>query len=345
MPQAVIIGGRGQCGHAIGQRLVAAGWTVTATTTGPCPDPADFPGIAWVTADRDHDDLARAVPDGTDVVVDTLAFTSPQAERLIALGSRIGSAIVLSTASVYTDERGRSLDESTDEDSFPAWPVPIPEDCPTLPPGDATYSTRKAAIEDILRHQAPWPVTILRPGAIYGPHSRHLREWYFIKRVLDRRRRVILPFNGESVFQPTATVNLAELVALAADRPASRTLNCGDLQPPSVARISAIVDDLMNWSTERYLVPGAEPAPTVGNHPWSVPRPVIADMTRAQAELGYQERSSYAEALAETLAWVLSASSGRDWRELLPGLAAYPGDLFDYEAEDAYLARAGSPAS
>jgi hypothetical protein len=68
-------------------------------------------------------------------------------------------------------------------------------------------------------------------------------------------------------------------------------------------------------------------------------------MTRAQAELGYQERSSYAEALAETLAWVLSASSGRDWRELLPGLAAYPGDLFDYEAEDAYLARAGSPAS
>jgi nucleoside-diphosphate-sugar epimerase len=338
MSRAVIIGGRGQCGHAIGQRLVAEGWTVTATTTGPCPDPAAFPGIAWLTLDRDNDDVARAANVDTDVVIDTVAFTRVHAEQLIALGDRIGSAIVLSTLSVYTDPQGRTLDESTDEASFPAWPLPIPEDYLTLSPSDASYSTRKAAIEDALRHRAPWPVTIVRPGAIHGSHSQHLREWYFIKRVLDRRRQVILPFNGESIFQPTATVNLAELVALAAKSPAGRTVNCGDLQAPSVAQISAIVDDLMNWSTERQVVAGPEPAPTVGNHPWGVPRPVVADMTRAQTELGYREQSSYGDALAETLTWVLSACAGRDWREVLPRLAAYPTNLFDYEAEDAYLA-------
>ena len=33
------------------------------------------------------------------------------------------------------------------------------------------------------------------------------------KEPLTSGRQVVLPFNGESVFQPTATVNLAELVA------------------------------------------------------------------------------------------------------------------------------------
>jgi len=63
-------------------------------------------------------------------------------------------------------------------------------------------------------------------------------------------------------------------------------------------------------------------------------------MGRAQAELGYREAASYADALAGSLAWVVEACSGRDWREVLPDLASYPHDLFDYGAEDAYLAGA-----
>src|SRR5262249_18406082 len=145
---------------------------------------------------------------------------------------------------------------------------------------------------------------------------------------------------GESIFQPTATVNLAELVASAASKPGNRTLNCGDPDPPSVAQISAAVDDLMNWSTERVLLPGPEPAPTVGNHPWGVPRPVIADMTRAQDELGYRAAAGYADALADALTWAVEACSGRDWRDVMPTLAGYPAELFDYGAEDAYLAGA-----
>jgi nucleoside-diphosphate-sugar epimerase len=341
MPTDVIIGGRGQSGRAIGQRLAAAGWAVTATTAGPLPDPAATPGIRWSALARDQaGDLSGVVPPGTDLVVDVVAFTPAHAEQLLALGDRIGAAVVLSTMSVYTDPEGRSLDEATDEASFPAWPVPVPEDWPILPSGDDTYSTGKAALERVLRDRAPWPVTIVRPGAIHGPGSHHLREWYFIKRVLDGRRRVILPFDGASVFQPTATVNLAELVALAASQPGNRTLNCGDLDPPSVAQISAIIDDLMGWSTERVLVPGPAPAPTVGDHPWCVPRPVVADMRRAQAELGYREAAGYADALPGALAWVVEACSGRDWRDVLPTLASYPQELFDYAAEDAYLAGA-----
>ncbi|MGH9054535.1 MAG: NAD-dependent epimerase/dehydratase family protein [Acidimicrobiales bacterium] len=351
MRTAVVIGGRGQSGRAIAGRLVEADWEVTATMSGPEPAGADR-RIRWVPLARDAEgevgDLRRVIDAGADVVVDVVAYSPAHARQLLELGDAVGAAIVLSSIGVYSDEEGRSLDGATDEASFPAWPVPIPEDWVMVTPGEATYSTRKAAIEQLLGEQAPWPVTIIRPGAIHGPHGRHLREWYFAQRVLDRRRRVVLPYDGRSVFQPTATANLAELVALAAERPADRVLNCGDADPPTVARISEIVDGLMGWTTERVLVGGPPSAQGVGDHPWAVPRPVVADMGRASADLGYRDVASYEDALASTLEWARDAVSADDWREVFPTLAGYPHNPFDYAAEDAYLNRreaaSGSPA-
>jgi nucleoside-diphosphate-sugar epimerase len=339
MGTALIVGGRGQSGLAIGRRLVDEGWSVTATSSGPIPDPGVAPGVRWAALVRHEPGALESVAGtGFDVVVDVTAYQPSHAAQLLALGNRIGSAVVLSTLSVYTDSHGRTL-AGTGEAGFPDWPVPIPEDWPTVPASDLDYSSRKVAIEQTLRNEAPWPVTIVRPGAIYGRHSRHLREWYFIKRAIDGRRRVVLPFRGESVFQPTAAVNLAELVSLAAARPGRRTLNCGDLDPPAVTQISTIVDDLMGWQTQRVLVGGPPPEPNVGDHPWAVPRPVVAGMSRAEEELGYHERSSYRDALAEVLPWALDAASGRDWQDVFPTLAGYPVNLFDYAAEDAYLLR------
>ena len=338
MRSALVIGGRGQSGSAICERLTADGWEVTATTAGPIPDARISP-VRWVTLNRNEvEDLSALLTRDTDLVVDVTAFTARHAGQLVGLSDRVGSVIALSTLSVYTDAEQRSLEDATDEASFPEWPVPIPEDWPTLTPGDGSYSTRKAAMEAVLREQAACPVTIVRPGAIHGKHSHHLREWYFIKRVLDRRRQVVLPFDGASIFQPTAARNLAELVSLAAGAPGDRTLNCGDLDPPAVSAISSTIDDLMDWTTQRVLVSGPEPGPTVGNHPWNVPRPVVADMTRAEKELGYRQAVTYGEALSQTLDWALSACAGRDWREVFPTLAGYPTDPFDYDAEDAFLA-------
>jgi nucleoside-diphosphate-sugar epimerase len=342
MPSAVIIGGRGQCGLAIGRRLAEEGWLVTSTTSGNVPEPESSPGIHWTHCERDRQaDLSRVVDDGTDLVVDVTAYTTTHGDQLIGLGDRIGAAVVVSTVSVYADCAGRSLEEAPKEDVAPDWPAPIPEDWRTVTPGQNSYSARKAALEQSLRAEAPWPLTIVRPGAIHGRHSRLFREWYFIKRVLDGRRQVILPYDGESIFHPTATANLAELIFLAANRPGHRTVNCGDLNPPSAAQICEIVDHLTNTSTERVLVPGPLPAPTVGNNPWAMHRPVVVDMTLAGADLDYREAVSYREALADALVWALDATTGRDWREVFPTLARYPTELFDYAAEDTYLATAG----
>jgi nucleoside-diphosphate-sugar epimerase len=151
VPRAVVIGGRGQSGRAIGQRLVADGWDVTATSAGAPPDPRATPGIRWSFLARDDaGSLADIVAPGADAVIDITAFTPAHAEQLVALGYQVGSAIVISTLSVYSDHEGRSLDEAKDEASFPDWPAPLPEDWPTVQPSDGNYSARKAAMEQVL---------------------------------------------------------------------------------------------------------------------------------------------------------------------------------------------------
>jgi hypothetical protein len=55
---------------------------------------------------------------------------------------RVGALVVVSSASVYRDAAGRTLDEAA-ASGFPELPVPIPETQPTVEPGAATYSTRK----------------------------------------------------------------------------------------------------------------------------------------------------------------------------------------------------------
>jgi nucleoside-diphosphate-sugar epimerase len=147
---------------------------------------------------------------GVDVVVDVIPYTREHAEQLLALDGFVGSLIAISSASVCADEAGRTLDEATSRDAFPRVPVPIPESQRTAAPGDETYSTRKAAMEETplaggLR------ATVIRPCAIQGPGSAAPRELLFVRRILDRRRAAVLVSNGESRFHTTSVDNLAEV--------------------------------------------------------------------------------------------------------------------------------------
>jgi hypothetical protein len=79
--------------------------------------------------------------------VDIVAYTEAHAGQLLELAGRAGSIVAISSASVYRDDEGRSLDEASDaEESLPLLPVPIPESQATVPAGDGGYSTRKVAM-------------------------------------------------------------------------------------------------------------------------------------------------------------------------------------------------------
>ncbi|MFJ5839070.1 NAD-dependent epimerase/dehydratase family protein [Streptomyces shenzhenensis] len=339
MRRAVVIGATGQIGRPTVDALVRDGWEVTAASRGGGRDERWPQGVRAVRLDRADDAaLAAAVGEDCDLVVDMVAHGPEHARQLTALAGRIGSAVVISTVSVYEDAEGRGFDTQGEPDGFPVYPVPIPETQRTVAPGESSYSTRKAALErELLAAGDALPTTLLRAGAVHGPHSALPRELYFVKRNLDGRGTRVLAHGGRSRFHPASVRNIAELVRLAAARPGSRVLNACDPQAPTVAEIGAAVDEVMGVEPRTVLLDGAPPADSVGSSPWSVPRPVVCDMSAAARELDYRPVVSYAESLPGTVDRLRAELARRDWTEAFPRLAStYPG-LFDYPAEDAWL--------
>ncbi|MFD4022452.1 NAD-dependent epimerase/dehydratase family protein [Streptomyces sp. NPDC058576] len=338
---AWVLGATGQIGRAAVRALAADGWEVTAASRGGGRDAGWDAGVRAVALDRDEEGaLERALGDGVDVLVDMVAFDGAHARQVTGLAGRVGSAVVISSGAVYEDERGRSFDTQDRPDGFPRYPVPVPETQRTVEPGDTTYGTRKVRLErDLLAAGDALPVTLLRAGAVHGPYCRTPRELYFVKRLLDGRRRRVLAYGGRSRFHPVHVSNAAELIRLAARKPASRVLNAADPQAPTVAEIGRAVDAVLGVETETVLVDGAPPQGPVGETPWSGAHPVVYDMTAAEEELGYRPVTGYAESLPATVAWLAGELAGRDWREAFPKmLKGYGEGLFDYAAEDAWLA-------
>ncbi|MGW3421259.1 NAD-dependent epimerase/dehydratase family protein [Streptomyces phaeochromogenes] len=339
MGRAVVIGATGQIGRVAVGALATDGWEVTAVSRGGGRDGSWPDGVRTARADRADDSaLAAAVGDGCDVLVDMVAYGPEHARQLTNLAGRVGSAVVVSSLSVYEDDKGRNFDTQEQPDGFPEYPVPLSEDQRTIAPGETSYSTRKAGLErELLAAADGLPTTLLRAGAIHGPYCRTPRELYFVKRNLDGRRRRVLAYGGESRFHPASVHNIAELVRLAARKPGARVLNAVDPDAPTVAEIAVAVDAVMGVETESVLVDGPAPAETVGDTPWSVPHPVVCDMTAAERELGYRAVARYAETLPDTVAWIERQLAGQDWREAYPRMFQNYGDLFDYAAEDAWL--------
>ncbi|MGC9440385.1 NAD-dependent epimerase/dehydratase family protein [Streptomyces sp. WG5] len=340
MTRAVVVGASGQIGRVAVGALARDGWEVTAVSRGGERD-GDWPGdVRVVRADREDDTaLSAAVGDGCDVLVDMVAFGDRHARQLVSLAGRVGSAVVISSMSVYEDGKGRNFDTQDEPGGFPEYPVPLTEEQRTVRPGDTSYPTRKVALErELLAAGDRLPVTLLRAGAVHGPYCRTPRELYFVKRNLDGRRRRVLAYGGASRFHPASVHTIAELVRLAAPRPGTRVLNAVDPDAPTVAEIAEAIDAVMGVETEDVLVDGPPPADGVGDTPWSVPAPVVCDMSAAERELGYRPVVRYAETLPDTVAFIAERLAGRDWREAYPKMFRAYGDLFDYAAEDAWAA-------
>jgi nucleoside-diphosphate-sugar epimerase len=156
---AVVLGGTGMVGRAVVRRLRGEDWHVTVASRG-------RRAPAAVVLDREQG--LDPVPE-CDTLVDVVAFDERHAAQLLALEGRVGSLVVISSASVYADDAGRSLGDADDEATLPEFAVPIPETQRTVAPGDDTYATRKAALERTLRGQEAVPVTVIRPDTGSSP--------------------------------------------------------------------------------------------------------------------------------------------------------------------------------
>jgi nucleoside-diphosphate-sugar epimerase len=329
VPRAVLIGGTGMIGRAAARALATDGWDVVAISrSGELPEGFAELGVESVAADRSDDaQLRAALGSGADVIYDSVAMNREHGEQLNRLEGLAGSLVVISTASVYADDDGRAFDGEGGE--LPQLPVPILETQRTAEPGDATYSTNKAELEQTLLG-GPLPSTLIRACAVYGPGAKNPRELFFVKRAFDGRRRVALAWKGESRFHTVSAANLAELIRLAAAQPGDRILNGGDPEAPSTLEICRAIGSALEHEFEPVLLPADE----FGN-PWGVPAsaPLIVSMEAAERELGYRPVTAYPEGVEETCAWLVGElERGRSWE------GSYVAGSLDYAAEDAVLA-------
>ena len=328
MLRAVLIGGTGMIGRAAARALAEDGWEVVAVSrSGEVPEGLAELGVESLAADREDDaQLQAALGPGADVVYDSVAMHRAHGEQLNALEGLVGSLVVISTASVYADDEGRAFDGEGGDP--PRLPVPILETQSTAAPGDATYSTRKAELEQTLL-AGPVPSTLIRACAVYGPGAKNPRELYFVKRAYDGRRRVAIAWNGESRFNTVSVANLAELIRLAAAQPGDRILNGGDPDAPSTLEICHAIGSAMEYEFEPVLLPADE-----FNNPWGVPgsSAMVVSMEAAEREIGYRPVTTYPDGVKETCAWLVAElESGRAWED------SYIAATLDYAAEDEVL--------
>ena len=329
----MIVGGSGQIGRAVSRSLLANGWRVIAAQRRGGLEDHEQVEPERVFLDREQPGaLAKAIGAGVDALIDTIAYDEGHARQLLDIQADVGAFVVISSASVYRDAEGRTLDEAL-ETGFPRLPEPIGEDQPTVAAGPQTYSTRKVALERALLDAAKRPVTIVRPCAIHGPGSRHPREWFFVKRILDGRREVPLAWGGRSRFHTSATGNIAELIRVALAAPETRILNAADPEALTVEVIGAAIARVYrhDWRLNPFDGP---PIGGVGASPWAIPHPLVVDMSRAQA-MGYRPATRYEEAVGDACRSAEAAARA--------GVAfpPYLTRMFDYAAEDAFLAERG----
>ena len=114
-----------------------------------------------------------------------------------------------------------------------------------------------------------------------------------------------------------------------------RAIVIDDPDAPSGLEIARIIARQLDYEWDEVLIDGDDGE--LGQYPWNARYPVILD-TSAVLALGYQPAGSYAETVAPAIDWLVAAARGEiDGRT--PNLDdPYLAPLFNYAAEDAYLA-------
>lgn len=321
--RTLVVGGTGPTGVPIVEGLLAAGDGVTILHTGAHPATFTGPVETLVGDARDEADLRRVLGGRDfDLVVCTAGRLRVVARMLAGRTARLvgvtGQPVY--AGSLRPTPQGRLA-------------IPVPETAPRQSDA-AGYTGRVAAGEDQLldQHRAgDFEAVVVRYPGIYGPRAPLAHEWAVVRRVLDGRRRMLLPHDGATYFQRGYADNVAHLVVLAATtaRAAGLVFNAGDQAVMSARAVAEAVCDELGAAMELVGVP-AEWCPP-GVYPLAEKSTIVLDLHAARRVLGYHDVVGVEEATRHTARWLADTRP--------TGIAPAFGGTFDYPAEDAALDR------
>jgi nucleoside-diphosphate-sugar epimerase len=302
----LFVGGTGPVGQASIPRLSAGGHEVAVAHTGT----HEPPGLSWV--EHLHGTRAELLsPEGPaerwrpEVIIDTFpgGATAAKAGEMGRLAERCEALQIVAVSSIdvyrHCVSAGVDGNEPTD---LPLDALPLPETAPKRagpsPAGGRPHDN--VAMEAALRG-AP-RITVLRLGAIYGPHIHPhvMREWYLVGKVARGERDLPLPAGGTQLFHRVALDRVGRAIAAAVrSGPEGRwECNVADPRHLTFGALANLVATQLGWKWETRTVGWEE-----GDHPWNVRHPIIADTTRLQQVLAVVDPDPLT-ATSEQVTWL-----------------------------------------
>lgn len=305
----VVIGGSRFVGLHLTRELVLRGHEVTVVNRGQTAQDLLPPGVGRIVADRQEPQalaakVAQAGP--WDAVYDCIAYVPAESEPLVravwtglpAERRTLKHFVHISTGSVYGKTDYLPLKEhfARTADSDPG-----------------TYGSNKKLIEDLLfaAHQDEGlPVTLLRPGYIYGPDNHIYRESFFFDR-LRRDRPVLVPGNGMTVTQFVHVDDLAQALALVLGNgeAVGEAFNIAGEYGCTLDHYVRLTGEAVGRPADiRHYDPeavGLSPEEIRKVFPYKWREHTLRDTTRIRQVLGYREKHNLKEGLAEAYRWYL----------------------------------------
>ena len=325
MSTALVIGGTGPTGIHIVQGLVDRGWDVTILHRGTHERPETPDVVRHLHADP-YD--AASLTDALDGVSHDLTVAMYGRLRTIAelTVGRTGRFVSVGGVPAV---RGWMNAFLFDPEGLP---VPARESDPTVTdPTEDEKGYRVARTEEIVLGHHPTAAHFRYPYA-YGPLQVVPREWSIVRRILDGRRRIVIPDDGLTLHHHGFTENLAHAVLCGVDRPeaaAGHVFNCADDEVLSIRQVVELCAAALDVELELVSMPH-ELAPCT--------RPLLAqpgtthrvlDTSLLRDRLGYRDLVPAREAVGRTARWLAA-------NPIAPGAPEeyVLTDPFDYEAED-----------
>jgi nucleoside-diphosphate-sugar epimerase len=322
---ALLIGGTGPTGHFMVNGLLARGHRVAMLHTGrheldEIPDSVEH----IHTDPYDEQALRGALGERRfDLCIATYGRLRTIAQ---VLQGRVGRLISIGGVPAY---RGFMNPELLDPAGLP---VPTAEDAPLVAgPEDDEKGWRIRRTEEAVFRLHP-DATHFRYPYVYGPYQLLPREWCIVRRILDGRRRIIVPDGGLSLHHFGYAGNLAHAVLLAVDRPdvsAGQIYNCGDREILTLRQVIEIVARALDAELEIVSMPwrfAVSSRPLIAQ---PLPTHRVLDLGKLERDLGYRDALAPRDALALTARWL------RDHPPEPGGVEeTVLQDPFDYAAED-----------
>ncbi|MGZ5233798.1 MAG: NAD-dependent epimerase/dehydratase family protein [Burkholderiales bacterium] len=219
-------------------------------------------------------------------------------------------------------------------------PTMVPEDGPLRDgPSEPKFNHLMWVTEDTVmraHREGHYSATYFRYPTLYGAHSPANPDWSIVRRILDCRKRLIIPANGLLKRRGYAR-NVAHALLLAVDKPAEsagQIYNIRDERQYTQRQYVKFIARHLKHDCEIVEVP-----PTLAEKVYKggAARPrdwmIEYDISKIKTQLGYRDVIAPAQALADSVDWLVSnrPEPGSEIERQL-------GDPFAYAEEDEMLA-------